>query len=534
MQNKRVKDPEVYSSWLLLLLVALLTAGLFFRFTNLNRKVYGNDEVWTSFWLSGQSASEMIEKVFDGRELTTQDLQRYQRVNSDRSWISTIMSLAADDPKQPPLYYVLLRLWTQFFGDSISSIRSLSAFISLLVFPCLYWLCRELFETPRTAWIAIALMAVSPFHVLYAQEARPYSLWTVTILLSSAVLLRTLRRLTWWSWSLYAATIALGLYSHTLFGLIIIAQGAYVIALRPRKINPKEFQLPKVHIGYLLATLVGLIAFAPWAVVIISKLPQLQGDVSWLNENVNPSDLLKQWTYNFHSVFLDTGGYLYGIGSPFINLISLSILALVASSIYFLVRSTPKRVWLFILTLSGSAFIWLALADLIWGGRRSGVARYLIPSYLGIQLGLAHLLATQIVSASFLQRKIWQVAMVLLVGSGIMSCAIISQAEIWWNKASSRNIPEVARIINRSSRPLIISDSSGLNPGNVVSLSHLLDPKVRFRLVVKSKVPTIPDGFSDVFLFNPSESLRRGLEREENYKVEPIYKSELWRLRKRV
>lgn len=39
----------------------------------------------------------------------------------------------------------------------------------------------------------MALIAVSPFHVLYAQEAREYSLWTVTILLSSAALLRAMR-----------------------------------------------------------------------------------------------------------------------------------------------------------------------------------------------------------------------------------------------------------------------------------------------------------------------------------------------------
>ena len=219
MRNEGIQDREVYSPWLWPLLIALLATGLFFRFYNLDKKVYWNDEVWTSLWLSGHSASEMIEQVFDGRELTTRDLQRYQRINSDRSWISTITSLAADDPKQPPLYYALLRFWTGLLGGSIHAIRSLSALISLLVFSGLYWLCRELFEAPRTAWVAVALMAVSPFHVLYAQEARPYSLWAAMILLSSAAMLRALRRQTWWSWSLYAATVALGFYSHTLFGL---------------------------------------------------------------------------------------------------------------------------------------------------------------------------------------------------------------------------------------------------------------------------------------------------------------------------
>src|SRR5207248_4961479 len=97
-------------------------------------------------------------------------------------------------------------------------------------FPGLYWLCRELFGCSRTAWMAVALLAVSPFHVLYAQEAREYSLWTVAILLSSAALLRAARlqtRRTWWA---YAASVALGLYSHTLFVLVAGAHGAYMAA----------------------------------------------------------------------------------------------------------------------------------------------------------------------------------------------------------------------------------------------------------------------------------------------------------------
>jgi len=66
------------------------------------------------------------------------------------------------------------------------AIRSLSAIISLLVFPGVYWLLPGIWVV--NGWIAIALIAVSPFHILYAQEAREYSLWTVTIALSSAAL----------------------------------------------------------------------------------------------------------------------------------------------------------------------------------------------------------------------------------------------------------------------------------------------------------------------------------------------------------
>ncbi|MEG3987264.1 hypothetical protein QUA13_08880 [Microcoleus sp. S28C3] len=42
-------------------------------------------------------------------------------------------------------------------------------------------------------WIAVGLLAVSPLHVLYAQEARPYCLWPALILISCASLLRAMR-----------------------------------------------------------------------------------------------------------------------------------------------------------------------------------------------------------------------------------------------------------------------------------------------------------------------------------------------------
>ncbi len=68
--------------------------------------------------------------------------------------------------------------------------RSLPAIISLLAFPCIHWLCLELFEESITGSVAIAVIAVSPFHLAYAQEARQYSLWVLITLLSSEALLR--------------------------------------------------------------------------------------------------------------------------------------------------------------------------------------------------------------------------------------------------------------------------------------------------------------------------------------------------------
>src|SRR5437899_1410529 len=122
------------------LITLLLALGLFFRFANLDKKVYWLDEILTSFRLSGYSAQELRNDLLGRREITVQDIQKYQHIHPERSLLHTIGSLAVEDPKQPPLYFILARLWAELFGDSIRAIRSLSALISLFVFPGLYWL----------------------------------------------------------------------------------------------------------------------------------------------------------------------------------------------------------------------------------------------------------------------------------------------------------------------------------------------------------------------------------------------------------
>lgn len=168
----------------------------------------------------------------------------------------------------------MTRFWVQWFANSVAVTRSLAALFSLLALPCIYWLCLELFNSSLVGWVAVALLAVTPFHVLYAQEAREYSLWTLTILLSSATLLRAMRLKTKLSWGMYAVTVALGLYTFVFSGLVSIAHGVYVIAT-------ENFRLTKRVIAYLLASLVEILAFTPWVVVILSQSTQINKTTGW-------------------------------------------------------------------------------------------------------------------------------------------------------------------------------------------------------------------------------------------------------------
>jgi mannosyltransferase len=104
--------------------------------------------------------------------------------------------------QHPPLYYLLLRFWMQV-GDAVGRmatpewsatwVRALSALASTLNIPVLYVLGRRL-TGRRMGLLAALVLALSPFHVYLAQEARMYALFCLNVslaLLALAHLLTT-------------------------------------------------------------------------------------------------------------------------------------------------------------------------------------------------------------------------------------------------------------------------------------------------------------------------------------------------------
>ena len=120
-------------------------------------------------------------------------------------------------------------------------------------------------------WVAIALFAVSPLQLYFAQEARQYCLWMVEILLSSAALLRSIKLGNLWNWIGYSLALTLGLYTHLFTILVAIAHGIYILI-------QQQFRLTKVLGIYLIATVVAFVLFYPWLIVILSHI---QTAIDW-------------------------------------------------------------------------------------------------------------------------------------------------------------------------------------------------------------------------------------------------------------
>ena len=90
MKSKFILNWELPPIWLRSFIAVLLLLGVFFRFANLDHRFYWGDEVYTSIRISGYTTAELVHQVFDGQLHSIEDLQKYQRINSEKGAFNTI------------------------------------------------------------------------------------------------------------------------------------------------------------------------------------------------------------------------------------------------------------------------------------------------------------------------------------------------------------------------------------------------------------------------------------------------------------
>src|SRR5438552_2120139 len=96
----------------------------------------------------------------------------------------------------PPLHYFLLHLWMRVFGTGDLAVRSLSGVVGVATLPVAWWAGRSV-GGRRAAWIAVLLLASSPFAIRYSTEARMYADLILLTMVGWLALHRALRRSSW-------------------------------------------------------------------------------------------------------------------------------------------------------------------------------------------------------------------------------------------------------------------------------------------------------------------------------------------------
>lgn len=491
---------------MILLCAVVIVAGSAARLVGLDHLPMWHDEVFTLVRVFGYDQDAMVRALFTGDLLTPAALLAWQQPDPTLGWADTWRALTGH-PEHAPLYYLLARLATDLPLDPVVAARGTSALFGLLLPLAALWLMRELFGRGLAPWLAAALIAVSPLHLLYAQEARQYALWTLLVLAASAALVRALRPRPagapahWPAWSLYGALLAVGLYAHLLFVLVLPVHAAFawlVYAQRSgRLLRPAGLPVRP----WLVATSVAVVLFLPWIIVVLTHLEQAAHYTAWMDRVITREQLWLAWGWHLSRVFVDLNRN--PLAPPWLWL---ALVPLGLSLLYYLWRAPRPAAWLLPLLLLAYGGVVLG-PDLLLGGSRSQHARYALPALLAIQLMAAWALA-DLVNRPGRPRLLGLAVSLLLMLGGGLSIWQVQQAETWWSKQFSADNIAIARLANAGDRPLVAASASGVGPGELISLAYHLDDRVRAWGEPLDAPPVLPPGFGDVILLTPTEALR--------------------------
>jgi len=152
-----------------------------------------------------------------------------------------------------PLYFVILHFWMSLLGTSEVAVRSLSAILGIISIPLIYYVGSQFFNK-RVGLIGSFLSAISLYHILYSQEARPYALLLLLSLLSFLLFVQILKQDKKWFYLFYFLTNILLIYTHV-FALFTIAAQMLFLFLFWTKYKPQRFKLLSVQMATVLAIL---------------------------------------------------------------------------------------------------------------------------------------------------------------------------------------------------------------------------------------------------------------------------------------
>lgn len=145
---------------------------------------------------------------------------------------------AASRDHHAPLHFVTIWI-VKFFGSSEFLLRLPSVIAGTLTIIAIFFIAKELYDG-RAGLIAATLLAVSPLHLYYSQEARMYGMAVLFVALAVWMFLRASRTGELRDWLFFGGACTLAFYTHFYTAFIIAALIAGYFILRFREFFPQN------------------------------------------------------------------------------------------------------------------------------------------------------------------------------------------------------------------------------------------------------------------------------------------------------
>ncbi len=184
-------------------------------------------------------------------------------VASNLSYSAIITDFSPGD-FHPPLHYLILKLFIDILGLSELSARLPSILFGSSTVLVVYLLAKKLYDT-RTALTAAALLATSPLHIFYSQEARMYSQATLFSLTSLYFFVSILQKDKFANWIGFISSLVLALYTDYIPGFLLPAYMAYLLFFR-KKLNKTTIK------SFVPAFILIFASLLPWAGIFYNQL----------------------------------------------------------------------------------------------------------------------------------------------------------------------------------------------------------------------------------------------------------------------
>ncbi|MBE9094839.1 glycosyltransferase family 39 protein [Tychonema sp. LEGE 07203] len=320
----------------LLLILLWMAIALMLRFANLDSKPLWTDEFSTLVFSLGNS----FRGVPVDRAIDLSTLLQPLQFRPDAG-IGDVLNHLLLESNHPPVYFMLAHWWMRLFGPTEDSLvwigRSLPALLGVISVPAIYFLGKFAFNSRLVGQCAAAMMAVSPYGIYLAQEARHYTLGILLVIASLFCLTFAAKKMVQraplpvWAVLLWIVVNCLGIASHYFFVLTLCAEAIALIAVIWLELNQKlatsNNQQPNIWQFKII-----------WRLLAVA-LGTLAGGLVWLPiflSNKYGSELTN-WLVSGDRTFVDWIAPIFQAGAGWITLVSLlpvesSNLAVVAVS----------------------------------------------------------------------------------------------------------------------------------------------------------------------------------------------------------
>jgi uncharacterized membrane protein len=474
--------------------------GTWFRFSHLQTKYYFYDEVYSALHAAGYTVAEL--SAYDPQRSITagEFVQIFQMPGAERGPADTVRVLAITDASHPPLYYLLERGMEEALGDSIAARRTLAAVAGLLLLPAVFWFCIELFGTALAGWLTLAVVALSPYQVVFSQQVREWTLFELLAVLTAALMLRALRGDRTLPWVAYAIALVLMLYSAILSVFALLGLSLFVL-LRSASYGRRSVR------AFWIASCVGFAAFVPWLASLALHWREATRTNQWAAAALPLKLYVAKLAFTASAVFFD---------AEYLNVRLAGVLPFVALAagfaVWLFVRDAQRDGKSLVFCLFGTTAAGFVLTDAVLRASRAAQPRYLVLASLAAEIGVACGLALGLAEGSRRTRAAASLAVILLAEAASTAVGCVQRS--WWSNNEAAEVSIAAQRLGPERDIVVLT-----NPFAGLQLADALPPNAFLAFDLAS---ALHSGQPVLYAFDPNPESLAALRASEGGPGEPI------------